>query len=697
MFAGVTVVTWYPITPSSSLVETLIGYMKRCRIDPATGKATYAVVQAEDELAAIGMVIGAGWAGARAMTATSGPGISLMSEFVGLAYYAEIPAVIWDVQSVGPSTGLPTRTQQCDILKNALLSHGDAQHPMLLPVLARRVFRVWRSTRFDLAEQFQTPVFVNTDLDLGMNNWMSEPFDYPESRSQRGKVLTQEDLDRLGGFARYKDVDGDGVGYRTLPGTDASRRGVLHARQRPQREGAATPSGPTITSTTWTGWRTSSNRCARPCPRRSWSGRQARIGMICFGTSRVRRAGKPRPAARRVRHRDQLPAPAAYPFTTRTGRSSSPPRARLRRGPEPRRAAARPDAPGSRPELIAKLRSVRYYGGLPLDARTVTDEMLSQEALMSTTQTPPPKNQPRRPGGHQLPRLQDHAVRGLRPQLHLRAIDRMLLRDGHRALARGQVLRHRLLVEVARRTSWACAHGFNGVHGRAPAIATGAMLANKNLLGIVVTGDGDTASIGIGQFIHMLRRNVPLIYIIENNGVYGLTKGQFSATSDAGAKSKSGVINELQPIDCCVEAIQIGATFVARSFSGDKRQLQAILKAAIAHRGLSVIDVISPCVTFNDHEGSTKSYSFMKDHDEPLQELDFVPFFADIEVEIEEGAVQDIEMHDGSRLRLHKLEHDYDPTDRLKALSIIQASKEASEVLTGVLYLDTAREISWRC
>ncbi len=235
-------------------------------------------------------------------------------------------------------------------------------------------------------------------------------------------------------------------------------------------------------------------------------------------------------------------------------------------------------------------------------------------------------------------------------------------------------------------------HGFNGVHGRAPAIATGAMLANKNLLGIVVTGDGDTVSIGIGQFIHMLRRNVPLIYIIENNGVYGLTKGQFSATSDAGAKSKSGVINELQPVDCCVEAIQIGATFVARSFSGDKRQLQAILKAAIAHRGLSVIDVISPCVTFNDHEGSTKSYSFMKDHDEPLQELDFVPFFADIEVEIEEGAVQDIEMHDGSHLRLHKLEHGYDPTDRLKALSIIQASKEASEVLTGVLYLDTARE-----
>ena len=236
------------------------------------------------------------------------------------------------------------------------------------------------------------------------------------------------------------------------------------------------------------------------------------------------------------------------------------------------------------------------------------------------------------------------------------------------------------------------AHGFNSVHGRAPSVSTGAMLANKTLLGIVVTGDGDTASIGIGQYIHMLRRNVPLIYIIENNGVYGLTKGQFSATSDSGAKSKSGVVNELQPVDCCVEAIQIGATFVARSFSGDKRQLQGLLKAAIAHRGLSVIDVISPCVTFNDHEGSTKSYSYMKDHDEPLHTVDFVPYFTDIEVELEEGQVQDIEMHDGSRLRLHKLEYDYDPTDRLKALTTIQASKDAKEVLTGVLYLDATSE-----
>ena len=168
-------------------------------------------------------------------------------------------------------------------------------------------------------------------------------------------------------------------------------------------------------------------------------------------------------------------------------------------------------------------------------------------------------------------------------------------------------------------------HGFNAVHGRMPAIATGAILANRNILGIGVSGDGDTASIGLGEFMHLMRRNLPLIYIIENNGVYGLTKGQFSATSDLGSRLKTGVINDLPALDCCTLAVQCGASFVARSFSGDKRQLQVILKAAIVHKGLSVIDVISPCVTFNDHDGSTKSYTYMKSHQEPLHALDFVP------------------------------------------------------------------------
>ncbi len=232
-------------------------------------------------------------------------------------------------------------------------------------------------------------------------------------------------------------------------------------------------------------------------------------------------------------------------------------------------------------------------------------------------------------------------------------------------------------------------HGFNSVHGRMPSVATGAMLANRTIMGIGVTGDGDTASIGLGQFMHLLRRNLPMIYVIEDNGVYGLTKGQFSATADLGSKLKTGVINDLPPFDCCALALQWGATFVARSFSGDKRQLSAILKAAIAHNGLSLIDVVSPCTTFNDHEGSTKSYSFMKDHDEPLHALDFVPYFDDISVEIADGEVRDVEMHDGSHLRIKKLGHDYDPTSKFAALAALDEAGKKGEVLTGVLYVDT--------
>ncbi len=235
------------------------------------------------------------------------------------------------------------------------------------------------------------------------------------------------------------------------------------------------------------------------------------------------------------------------------------------------------------------------------------------------------------------------------------------------------------------------AHGFNAVHGRAPAVATGAILANRNLIGLTVSGDGDTASIGLGQFNHMLRRNVPMIYIIENNGVYGLTKGQFSATADLGSTLKTGVVNDLPPMDLCLFGIELGATLVARSFSGDKRQLQAILKAAIAHKGLSVIDVISPCVTFNDHEGSTKSYSYMKDHDEPVQALDFVPSFEDISVEMAEGEAREITMHDGSKIVLKKLGRDYDPTDRLKAIQTLHETAAAGQVVTGMLYLDVNR------
>jgi 2-oxoglutarate ferredoxin oxidoreductase subunit beta len=233
------------------------------------------------------------------------------------------------------------------------------------------------------------------------------------------------------------------------------------------------------------------------------------------------------------------------------------------------------------------------------------------------------------------------------------------------------------------------AHAFNAVHGRMPSVATGALLANSTLVGLGVSGDGDTASIGIGQFVHLVRRNLPLVYIIEDNGVYGLTKGQFSATADAGSTSKSGVVNDLPAIDTCLLALQLGATFVGRSFSGDKKQLLAMLKAAVAHRGTAVLDVISPCVTFNDHDGSTKSYAYIKDHDEPLHEVSFVPAYEDIAVEYDPGTTVEVRMHDGSRLQLRKLEEGYDPRNKLGAVIRLMQAHAQQEVLTGVLYVDT--------
>jgi len=232
-------------------------------------------------------------------------------------------------------------------------------------------------------------------------------------------------------------------------------------------------------------------------------------------------------------------------------------------------------------------------------------------------------------------------------------------------------------------------HSFNAVHGRMPSVATGAVLANRRLIALGVSGDGDTASIGIGQFVHLMRRNLPIIYIIEDNGVYGLTKGQFSATADLGSKLKTGVINDLPPIDTCALAISLGATLVGRSFSGDKKQLMSMLKAAIAHHGTVMLDVVSPCVTFNDHEGSTKSYKYMKDHEEPLQELSFVPAFEEINVEYDPGTTVNVTMHDGSQLRLRKLEEDYDPTKKVEAIKRLGEAHEKGEVLTGLFYVNT--------
>jgi 2-oxoglutarate ferredoxin oxidoreductase subunit beta len=235
-------------------------------------------------------------------------------------------------------------------------------------------------------------------------------------------------------------------------------------------------------------------------------------------------------------------------------------------------------------------------------------------------------------------------------------------------------------------------HGFNAVHGRMPSIATGVSMANHTLKLIGVSGDGDTASIGLGQFCHLVRRNVPMIYIVENNGVYGLTKGQFSATADLGSKAKSGILNELPPIDLCGLAIELGCSFVGRSFAGDPKQLMALLKAAGSHNGTAVLDVISPCVTFNNHEGSTKSYKYAKEMETPLHELGFVPFYEQIAVDYEAGSVQEVELHDGSKITLKKTDRDYDPTNAVTAMNTIKQAHEEKQFLTGLLYINEHKE-----
>jgi 2-oxoglutarate/2-oxoacid ferredoxin oxidoreductase subunit beta len=232
------------------------------------------------------------------------------------------------------------------------------------------------------------------------------------------------------------------------------------------------------------------------------------------------------------------------------------------------------------------------------------------------------------------------------------------------------------------------AHGMNAVHGRMPSVTTGAHLGNRDLIMIGISGDGDTASIGIGQFMHLVRRNVDCTYLIEDNGTYGLTKGQFSATADIGSTQKRGAVNTYRPIDPCAVALTLGCSFVARSFSGDGKQLVPLLKAAIAHRGMALLDIVSPCVTFNDHDGSTKSYSWVKDHDEQIQDVSFIPYFEEIEVDYEPGETTVVELHDGSHLRLRKLGEDHDPTDRIGALSLIERSRDEGQLVTGLLYVN---------
>jgi len=379
VFAGVTVVAWYPITPSTSVIEATADLLKKFRIAP-DGKATFAVVQAEDELAAIGMVLGAGWAGARSMTATSGPGISLMAEFSGLGYFAEIPGVIFNIQRTGPSTGMPTRTAQSDLLFTAFLSHGDTKHVLLLPGSVKECFEFGYAA-FDLAERLQTPIFVLSDLDLGMNNWMSEAFDYPVTPHDRGKVLTVDDLNRLGGFARYRDVDGDGIGYRTLPGT-SHPAAAYFTRGSGHNDRAIYSEKPHD-------YLDIMNRLSRkfdhartlvPPPLVVKNTGQP-VGIIAFGTSdfAVREALDLLKAQKgfdvdylRVR---------AYPFTPAVEQFIES-HERVYVVEQNRDAQLRSLLTlDINPELVTRLRSILHFDGLPIDAQSVTESLVKQEGI----------------------------------------------------------------------------------------------------------------------------------------------------------------------------------------------------------------------------------------------------------------------------------------------------------------------------
>ena len=378
MMAGVTVVAWYPITPSSSLCESLIDYMKKYRVDKTTGKATFAIVQAEDEIAALGMVIGASWAGARSMTSTAGPGISLMSEFVGLAYYAEVPAVIFDVQRVGPSTGLPTRTAQGDLLFTAFLSHGDTKHIMIIPSSVEECYTMSQEA-FDVAERFQTPVFVMMDLDLGMNNWMSEGFTYPEKPIDRGKLLTPEALKKLGEWGRYRDVDGDGIPYRTVPGDGMPSYFTRGSGHNAKGQYSERPDD-YVENMDRLSRKFESARAALPAPAvETVAG--AKIGLIGYGTSHWAITES------RDQLREETDVKTSY--------------FRLRAYPFNQELVTFVDAHervyiveqnrdaqllqllrlGLTPDRITKLRSVLHYNGLPIDARSVTDDVLAQEGF----------------------------------------------------------------------------------------------------------------------------------------------------------------------------------------------------------------------------------------------------------------------------------------------------------------------------
>ncbi len=552
MFGGVTVVTWYPITPSSSLVESLICYMRRYRIGP-DGKATFAIVQAEDELAAIGMVMGAGWAGARAMTATAGPGISLMSEFAGLGYFAEVPAVIWDVQRVGPSTGLPTRTSQGDVLSTAFLSHGDTRHLLLLPghgggVLPVRLggLRVRRAVP-DAGVRPVGPGHRDEQLD-GRAVPLPGPAHRTAARCSRRRTSTG-----WAGFERYRDVDGDGIGYRTLPGTDHPAAAYF-ARGTGHNEKAQYSERPDDWEDNLARLERKMENARTALPAPVLQGERGRGGHHRLRVEPPRAGGGTRPAAKEKGLRLDYLRVRAYPFRRRS-------QAFVERHPrvyvveqnrDGQLAAPAQAGPAGRAGAAAAV-----GGPHPRAA--------ARRAQRDRRRLSPGRDADH--GGRKTNRL------GLTQADYKGGKTTLCAGCGHNAISERMLeAMYELGIQperVAKLSGIGCsskspayfmsrAHGFNAVHGRMPSVATGALLANRTLIALGVSGDGDTASIGIGQFVHLVRRNLPLVYVIEDNGVYGLTKGQFSATADVGSTLKTGVVNEFPAIDTCLLAIEFG-------------------------------------------------------------------------------------------------------------------------------------------
>ena len=703
VYGGATVCAWYPITPSSSLADAFTSHCKRLRHDPETKKAKYAIVQGEDELASIGIVIGAGWNGARAFTATSGPGISLMQEFIGLSYFAEIPAVIMDVQRAGPSTGMPTRTQQCDIISAAYASHGDTKHVLLFPEDPAEAFEM-AAQAFDLAERLQTTIFLMLDLDIGMNHRLCRSLKWDDAKQYRPRQgHDRGDAARAGtDFGRYLDVDGDGIPFRTYPGTHPTKGSYFTRGTSRDRYARYTEEGPA--------YQDNMQRLLRkfetakdlvPRPLQANAGKPTKYGVIYFGSTSPAMDEAIGLLEARGHELDRLRV-RAFPFHSSVS-SFIAEHDFVYVVEQNRDSQLRSLIVNELSIDPVRLVPILHYDGTPITARfiarTIGDHLDQlkvtplRKVVFMTYVIKPKFHHP------ELPKNQ----LGYTHRDYEGKVSTLCAGCGHDSITASIIEAcFELSIEphrVAKISGIGCSsktpdyflgnsHGFNSVHGRMPSVLTGANLANRDLIYLGVSGDGDSASIGFGQFAHSMRRGVNMVYIVENNGVYGLTKGQFSATADRGSKSKRGVVNSDNAIDMVGIALQLGASFVARSFSGDKKQLVPLIKAAIEHQGAAFIDVISPCVAFNNHAGSTKSFDYVREHNEAVNFLDVITGRQPIHVDYAPGTVEMVEQHDGTILALRKLNAEYDVHDRNAAMTFLHHHAAKGQIVTGLLYVE---------